>query len=72
MEVAVEVVVEGHKNLPRRPPGDCCCPGEPLPNVTPPGAMNVLCLHAVDGGSSSALSGLTRLPLTHRAAARGC
>ena len=34
---------------PRRPPGDCCCPGEPLPNGTPPGAMTTLCLHAVDG-----------------------
>ena len=42
---------------PRRPPGGCCCPGEPLPNGTPPGAMTILCLHAVDGGSSSVLSG---------------
>ena len=62
----------GGRFRPRRPPGDCCCPGEPLPNVTPPGAVTALCLQAVDGRSSSALSGRTRLPFTHRAAVRGC
>ena len=30
--------------LPRRPPGDCRCPGEPLPNGTPPVAITALCL----------------------------
>ena len=47
----------GGTPLPRRPPGDCCCPGEPLPRGTPPGAVTILSLHAVDGGSSSAWSG---------------
>ena len=62
----------GGTPLPRIPPGDCCCPGEPLPNGTPPGAFTILSLHAVDGGSSSALSGRSRLPLTHRAAISEC
>ena len=35
--------------------------------LPPPGALTALCWHAVDGGSSSALSGRTRLPLIHRA-----
>ena len=57
--------------LPLRPPGGCCCPGTPLPNGTPPGAHTALCLHAVDGDSSSALLGRSRVPLTHRAATNG-
>ena len=61
----------GTRLRPLRPPGDCCCPGTPLPSGTPPGAHTSLCLHAVEGGSSSALPGRSRVPLTHRAATNG-
>ena len=44
-------------------PGDCPKPGGPLPNGTPPGACTALCLHAVEGGSSSMLSGLVELAI---------
>ena len=40
---------------------------EACPRHTPPGAWTVLCLHAVDGCSSSALTDRTRLPLMHLA-----
>ena len=61
----------GGSCLPGIIPGDLPKSGGPLPNATPPGALTALCRHAVDGGSSSALSGRTRLPLTHRAPGMG-
>ena len=70
MEVAVGVGVEVHSALVDRL--EIAAVLENLFPMTPPGAMTVLCLHAVDGGSSSVLWGRTRLPLTHRAAGRGC
>ena len=48
-------------------PGDLPKPGGPRPNAAPPEACTTLGLLAVDGDSSSVLSGLTRFPLTHRA-----
>ena len=48
-------------------PGDFPKPGGARPRDTPLGACTVLCLHAVDGCSSSALTDRTRLPLMHLA-----
>ena len=69
--VVVVVALEDLDFRPLRPPGDCCCPGAPLPNGTPPGAHTSLCRHAVEGVSSSALPGRSKVPLTHRAARSG-
>ena len=63
--------IGGTRLRPLRPPGEWCCPGTPLPNRTPPGAITSLCLHAVEGGSSSAFPGRSNVPLTHRAATNG-
>ena len=48
-------------------PGDLPKPGGARPSDTPPGAWTVLCLHAVDGCSSSALTDRTILPSMHLA-----
>ena len=47
-------------------------PGGPRPNAAPPGTCTTLGLQAVDGDSSSVLSGRTRFPLTHRAPDMDC